>query len=78
MDMKDQLNVKTYWKNFLSILHCLIINNILLQLHFKLLKKCLHVKNLTIYISDCNLLRYDKIGQMRELVDKVEQSFQRA
>ena len=75
--MKRQPSVKIYWSKVPSIFHCSIISSIFTRRHFELLTKCMHVRDPSTYVSDRNMVGYDKMGQVRELDDKVRQNFQR-
>ena len=76
MGMKRQLNLKSYRMNSNSFLNCSMINKIMNRRQFCLVDKCLHL-GLTTYIKDKNLLGYDKMDQVHEVVNVVRNNFTR-
>jgi hypothetical protein len=77
MGMKKQPNMKSYWMKEGSVFHCPIISKIMSQNHFNALIRCFHITNPTTYVSEKYLPRYDKLGQIRWLVNKIQESCKR-
>ena len=73
--MQPQPNLKSYWLGPNSIFHCPVISKIMSRRQFCLVNKCLHLWNPTNYVREKNLPRYDKMGQVREVVNSVRNSF---
>ena len=69
--MKRQPNLKSYWYRRGSIFHCEKISNLMTRARFMLLTRCLHVINLAAYVRDRNRPGYDKMGQVRWLINVI-------
>jgi hypothetical protein len=75
MGMKKQPNVKIYWMRAPSIFHCDVINKNMTRKRYIALTRCLHITNPAMYVTDRNLAGYDKMGQVRSMVDMVRGRF---
>ena len=73
--MKKQPNLKSYWVGSTSFFHCLTISKIMSRRQFLLLNKCLHLRNLETYMRNKNLPEYDKMGQVRHILNVVRSNF---
>ena len=78
MGLKKQPNSKTYWMKVGSIFHCPTILNIMTCDCFQALRRCLHLTNQAEYVHDPTLPGYDKIGQVRWLVDEIREACKKA
>ena len=78
MGMKRQPNVQSYWYSFPSIFHCPVISKLLSKNQYELLTKCFHLRDPGTYVTNRELPNYDKMGQVREIVDKVRENFKKA
>jgi hypothetical protein len=54
-----------------SIFHCPTISKIMFKHHFMALTRCFHITNSATYVKEKDLLRYDKLGQTRWLIEKM-------
>jgi hypothetical protein len=77
MGMKKQPNVKSYWMKPPSIFHCSTISNIFTRKRYMTLTRCLHIMDPATYVTDRALPGYDKMGQVRGMVDVVRDSFKK-
>jgi hypothetical protein len=78
MVMKRQPNVKSYWKKEGSFFHCPTISNIMTRRRFKELVRYLHITDLATYEHIPNGdLGYDKIRQVRWLVEEIRSACMR-
>jgi hypothetical protein len=75
MGMKKQPNVKSYWMRAPSIFHCPVICKLMTRKRYIALTRCLHITNPTNYVTDRNLEGYNKMGQVRGMVDVVRGRF---
>jgi hypothetical protein len=73
MGLKKQPNVKTYWQRKGSFFHCPVISQIFIRDQHQQITKCLHVTNPATYVTNREELGYDKMGQVRWLVDKIRE-----
>ena len=73
MGMKRQPNLKSYWCKRGSIFHCEKIRNLMTRVQFMLLTKCLHITNPATYERDRNRPGYDKMGQVRWLINVIRE-----
>ena len=71
MGMKRQPNLKSYWYRRGLIFHREKINNLMTRARFMLLTRCLHVTSLAAYKRDRNRPGYDKMGQVRWLINVI-------
>jgi hypothetical protein len=72
MGMKKQPNLKTYWQKVGSFFHCPLISQTFTRERFMVLRKCLHITDPASYANvDRGDVRFDKIRQVRWLVDKI-------
>lgn len=78
MGMKRQPNMKTYWHKKGSIFHCSTISSLMSRRHFEQITKYLHLTNPAKYVHDKALPGYDKMGQLRWLINEIRGSCQRA
>jgi hypothetical protein len=78
MGMKRQPNMKSYWEKAGSFFHCPTISNIMTRECFRELVRCLHITNPEGYenIQKGNP-GYDKIRQVRWLVEKIRSACMR-
>jgi hypothetical protein len=78
MGMKRQPNMKSYWEKAGSFFHCPTISNIMTRERFRELVRCLHITNPEGYenIQKGNP-GYDKIRQVRWLVEKIRSACMR-
>jgi hypothetical protein len=78
MGMKKQPNYKTYWENEGTIFHCPIISNIMTRERFIQLRRCLYITNLGTYEHiPKGDARYDKLRQVRWLVEEIRNACMR-
>jgi hypothetical protein len=77
MGMRRQPNIKSYWMKEGSIFHCPSVSNVMIQKRFMALNKCLHITNPAEYVRDKELPGYDKLGQVRWLVNVIWDSCKR-
>jgi hypothetical protein len=77
MGLKKQPNVKTYWQRKGSFFHCPMISQIFTQDRHQQITKCLHITNLASYVANREEPGYDKMGQVRWLVDKIREACMR-
>jgi hypothetical protein len=75
MGLKKQPNIKTYWKREGGFFHCPIISHIFLRDRFQQITKCLHITNPNSYVATMGELGYDKMEQVRWLVDDIRGTF---
>ena len=75
MGLRKQPNKKSYWLKEGSIFHYSIITKLMSLDKFMDLTRCLHITNGSTYVRDRNSSGYDKMGQMRWLVDEVRENF---
>jgi hypothetical protein len=78
MGMKRQPNYKSYWEKAGTLFHCPIIANIMTRARFIELRRCLHITNPSTYehIPKGNP-GYDKVRQVRWLVDEIRSACMR-
>jgi hypothetical protein len=69
--LKRQPNKKTYWNRKGSFFHCPIISSIFSRDRFQAITKCLHLTNPNTYVTNREEVGYDKMGQVRWLVDAI-------
>ena len=74
MELKKQPNVKTYWQRKGSFFHCPMISQTFTWDPYQQITKCLHVTILATYVTNREEPEYDKMGQMRWLVDKIKEA----
>ena len=72
MGMKRQLNIKSYWHKQGSIFHCSIISSIMTRSRFIELTRCLHIINPATYVREKDLPGYDKLRQVRWLIEYIK------
>jgi hypothetical protein len=60
-----------------SIFHCPTISKIMFKHHFMALTRCFHITNSATYVKEKDLLRYDKLGQTRWLIEKNCENYKR-
>jgi hypothetical protein len=77
MGMRRQPNIKSYWMKEGSIFHCPSVSNVMTRKQFMALNKCLHITNPTEYVREKRLPGYDKLGQVRWLVNVIRDSCKR-
>jgi hypothetical protein len=78
MGMKRQPNMKSYWKKAGSFFHCPTISNIMTRERFRELVRCLHISNPEGYEHiQKGDPGYDKIRQVRWLVEKIRSACMR-
>jgi hypothetical protein len=75
--IKKQPNIKSYWMKEGSIFRCPSVSNIMTRRRFMALNKCLHIANLAEYVRDKELPSYDKLRQVRWLVNAIRDSYKR-
>jgi hypothetical protein len=78
MGMKCQSNRKSYWQKEGSVFHCPIISNIVTREQFESLTRCLHITHLARYVRKKELPGYDKMGQLRWLLNAIRDRCRRA
>jgi hypothetical protein len=71
MGLKRQPNMKTYWEREGGFFHCPMISHIFSRDRFQQITKCLHISNPNSYVATRREPRYDKMGQVRRLVDDI-------
>jgi hypothetical protein len=74
MGMRRQPNIKSYWMKDGSIFHCPSVSNVMTRKRFMALNKCLHITNPVEYVREKGLPGYDKLGQLRWLVNAIRDS----
>ena len=78
MEMKKQPNYKSYWEKEGSVFYCPIISNIMIQEHYQELRRCLHITNPATYKNiQKGEPKYDKLRQVRWLVNKIRNAYMR-
>jgi hypothetical protein len=77
MGMKRQPNIRTYWYREPSIFHCPTISRAFSRSRFQALTNCLHVTNWETYGIERGMPGYDKLHQVRWLVDELRRLFRR-
>jgi hypothetical protein len=78
MGMKRQPNYKTYWEKAGTFFHCPIISNIMTRERFIQLRRCLYLTNPATYAHiEKGDLGYDKLRQVRWLVDEIRNTCMR-
>jgi hypothetical protein len=77
MGLKKQPNMKTYWQRKGSLFHCPVISQIFTRDRFQAITRCLHIMNPARYVTNRKEPGYDKMGQVRWLVDELRQAFMR-
>jgi hypothetical protein len=77
MGMRRQPNIKNYWMKEGSIFHCPSISNVMTHNRFMALNKCLHITNPAEYVREKELPSYDKLGQVRWLVNIIRDNCKR-
>jgi hypothetical protein len=75
--LKRQLNKKTYWNRKGYFFHCSIISSIFSRDRFQAITKCLHLTNPNSYVRNKEEVGYDKMGQVRWLVDDIRRACMR-
>ena len=55
-----------------------MISKLLSKNQYELLTKCFHLRDSGTYVTNRELPNYDKMGQVREIVDKVKENFKKA
>ena len=78
MGMKCQPNLKSYWYRRGSIFHYKKISNLMTKARFVLLTRCLHGTNPAAYERDRNMPGYDKMGQVRWLINVIWKKYMEA
>jgi hypothetical protein len=74
MGLKKQPNIKTYWKREGGFFHCPVISRIFSRNCFQQITKCLHITNPNSYVATRGEPGYDKIRQVRWLVDDIKRA----
>jgi hypothetical protein len=74
MGLKKQPNIKTYWEREGGFFHCPVISRIFSHDRFQQITKCLHITNPNSYVATKREPGYDKIGQVRWLVDDIRRA----
>jgi hypothetical protein len=74
MGMKRQPHIESYWHRRGSIYHCSTISKIMTRTRFKALTRCLHITNPTNYVRERDLPGYDKLGQIRWLIEIMQEN----
>jgi hypothetical protein len=77
MGLKKQPNIKTYWKREGGFFHCPVISRIFSRNCFQQITKCLHITNPNSYVATRGEPGYDKIRQVRWLVDDIKRACMR-
>jgi hypothetical protein len=77
MGLKRQPNMKTYWEREGGFFHCPIISRIFSRDRFQQITKCLHITNPNSYVATRGEPGYDKMGQVRWLVDDIRRACMR-
>jgi hypothetical protein len=75
--LKRQPNKKTYWEREGGFFHCPIISCIFSRHCFQQITKCLHITNPNSYVATRGEPGYDKMGQVRWLVDDIRRACMR-
>jgi hypothetical protein len=78
MGMKRQPNRKSYCQKEGSVFHCPIISNIMTRQWFEALTRYLHITNPARYVRERELPGYDKMGQLRWLLNTIRYRYMRA
>jgi hypothetical protein len=71
MGLKKQPNNKSYLSKEGSFFHCPRISKIFTRDRFQELVRCLHLTNPTNYVREKTLPGYDKMGQVRWVVNSI-------
>ena len=75
MGMKKQPNLKSYWHKPRSIFHCPIKSQAFTHERFMTIRNCLYITNLATYANvERGEVGFDKIWQVRWLVDKIREA----
>jgi hypothetical protein len=77
MGLKRQPNKKTYWEREGGFFHCPAISRIFSHDRFQQITKCLHITNPNSYVATRGEPGYDKMGQVRWLVDDIRRACMR-
>jgi hypothetical protein len=77
MGLKKQPNMKTYWEREGGFFHYPVISRIFSRDHFQQITKCLHITNPNLYVATRGEPGYDKMGQVRWLVDDIRRACMR-
>ena len=72
--MKRQPNILSYWHKRGFVFHCPTVSGIMTRRRLMLLTRCLHITNPITYVRDKNLPGYDKLGQVRWLIDSISEN----
>jgi hypothetical protein len=76
--LKRQPNMKTYWEREGGFFHCPMISRIFTRDRFQQITRCLHITNPNSYVATRGQPGYDKMGQVRWLVDDIRRACQQA
>jgi hypothetical protein len=71
MGMKKQPNVKSYWTKPEKLFYCPEIGSLLTQRLFLALQKCLHLTNLSEFVTNKSSPLYDRMHQCRWLLNVI-------
>jgi hypothetical protein len=74
MGLKRQPNMKTYWEREGGFFHCPLISRIFSHDRFQQITRCLHITNPNSYDATRDEPGYDKMGQVRWLVDDIRRA----
>jgi hypothetical protein len=58
----------------IGLFHCPSVSNVMTRKRFMALNKCLHITNPAEYVREKGLPGYDKLGQVRWLVNAIRDS----
>ena len=77
LSLKKQPRKKRYCRTNGSIFHPSLITKLMSKDQFMALNRCFHVTNKSTYVRDRNAHGYDKMGQIRWLVNEVGYNFRK-
>jgi hypothetical protein len=75
--MKKLRNIKAYWAKSEEFFYCDVISGLFTRKRFLKLLRCLQVTNPATYIEDRSSSKFDKLHQMRWLINEMKASYKR-
>jgi hypothetical protein len=72
MEMKKLRNIKAYWAKSEEFFYCDVISGLFTRKRFLKLLRCLQVTNPATYIEDRSSSKFDKLHQMRWLINEMK------
>jgi hypothetical protein len=76
MAVHEQPSIRDYWSYQTEALHCKEVAGCLSRNRFQYILKCLHVARKTNLVYEKKGPRYDPLGQVRWLLDRLIKNFQ--